>query len=161
DAFFGMVPQAWLYPMIVLATLATVVASQALISGAFSLTNQANRLGYLPRLRIVHTSGSERGQIFIPQVNELMMAGCLAVVVGFGSSSALAAAYGAAVTGTMTITSVLFFAVMRDRLGLKPARRLLILFLSFDLAFLGANTLTIKHGGWFPLAVGALMFAIM
>jgi KUP system potassium uptake protein len=161
DAFFAMVPHAWLYPMIILATLATVVASQALISGAFSLSNQANRLGYLPRLRIVHTSGSERGQIFIPQVNELMMVGCLAVVVGFGSSSALAAAYGAAVTGTMTITSVLFFAVMRDRLGLKPARRLLVLFMSFDLAFLAANTLKIRHGGWFPLAVGALMFTIM
>jgi KUP system potassium uptake protein len=159
--FYALVPRPYLYPMIALATVATVVASQALISGAFSLSQQALQLGYLPRLRIIHTSGRERGQIFIPEVNELMMVGCIAVVIGFGSSSALAAAYGAAVTGTMTITSVLFYAAMRDRLGKPRAVRLLVLFLVFDLAFLGANTLKIRHGGWFPLSVGAFMFVVM
>jgi KUP system potassium uptake protein len=137
------------------------VASQALISGAYSLSRQALQLGYLPRLTIVHTSATEHGQIYIPEVNELMMVGCIAVVLGFGSSTALAAAYGAAVTGTMSITSVLFYAVMRERLGPKKALRLLILFLSFDLAFLGANALKITHGGWFPLAIGALMYILM
>jgi KUP system potassium uptake protein len=97
--FYALVPPAYLYPTIALATMATVVASQALISGAFSLSHQALQLGYFPRLRIVHTSGSERGQIYIPEVNELMMVGCIAVVIGFGSSSALASAYGLSVTG--------------------------------------------------------------
>ena len=160
-SFYALVPRSYLYPMIVLATLATVVASQALISGAFSLSRQALQLGYLPRLRIVHTSRTESGQIYIPEVNELMMVGCIAVVIGFGSSSALAAAYGAAVTGTMTITSVLFYAAMRDRLGVARAKRLLVLFLSFDLAFLFANAIKIRHGGWLPLSVGALLFVIM
>jgi KUP system potassium uptake protein len=161
NSFYALVPRAYLYPMIALATLATVVASQALISGAFSLSRQALQLGYLPRLTITHTSGKNAGQIYMPEVNELMMVGCIAVVIGFGSSTALAAAYGAAVTGTMTITSILFYAVMRERLGQQRALRLLILFLSFDLAFLAANVLKIKHGGWFPLAVGVLVFAIM
>jgi KUP system potassium uptake protein len=161
NAFFALVPREYLYLTIALATAATVVASQALISGAFSLSHQAVQLGYLPRLTIVHTSGREHGQVYIPEINELMMVGCIGVVLGFGSSSALAAAYGAAVTGTMTITSVLFYAVMRDRLGRKRARRLLVLFLLFDLAFLGANALKIQHGGWFPLAIGALLFLVM
>lgn len=161
STFYALVPRAYLLPMIGLATAATVVASQALISGAFSLSRQALQLGYFPRLTIVHTSGKEHGQIFVPEVNEAMMVGCIAVVIGFGSSSALAAAYGAAVTGTMTITSFLFYAVMRDRLGPRRALRLLILFLVFDLAFLGANALKIAHGGWFPLAVGASLFIVM
>ncbi|MFI5288964.1 MAG: potassium transporter Kup [Polyangia bacterium] len=160
-SFYALVPRPYLYPMIALATVATVVASQALISGVFSLSQQALQLGYLPRLTVIHTSGHHRGQIYIPEVNELMMFGCIAVVIGFGSSTALAAAYGAAVTGTMAITSVLFYAVMRDRLGKRRALRLLVLFLSFDLAFVGANALKIRHGGWFPLTVGALIFIIM
>ena len=161
NAFFALVPREHLYLMVGLATAATVVASQALISGAFSLSHQAVQLGYLPRLTITHTSGREHGQVYLPEINELMMVGCIGVVVGFGSSSALAAAYGAAVTGTMTITSVLFYAVMRDRLGRKRARRLLVLFLLFDLAFLAANALKIQHGGWFPLAIGAMLFLVM
>jgi len=161
STFFALVPRQHLYPMIALATMATVVASQALISGAFSLSRQALQLGYLPRLTIRHTSGSEAGQIYIPEVNELMMVGCIAVVFGFGSSSKLAAAYGAAVTGTMAITSVLFYAVMRERLGNKRALRLLVLFLLFDLAFFGANILKIRQGGWFPLAVGLALFTVM
>jgi KUP system potassium uptake protein len=159
--FYALVPRPYLYPMIALATIATVVASQALISGAFSLSQQAIQLGYLPRLRIIHTSGSERGQIYIPEINELMMVGCIAVVIGFRSSSALAAAYGAAVTGTMTITSVLFYAAMHERIGKQRARRLLVLFLVFDLAFLAANTLKIRHGGWFPLSLGVILFVVM
>ena len=161
SSFYALVPRPYLYPMIALATVATVVASQALISGVFSLSQQALQLGYLPRLTVIHTSGDHRGQIYIPEVNELMMFGCIAVVIGFGSSTALAAAYGAAVSGTMAITSVLFYAVMRDRLGKKRALRLLVLFLSFDLAFVGSNALKIRHGGWFPLSVGALIFVIM
>ncbi len=159
--FYALVPAGWLYPMIALATLAAVVASQALISGAFSISHQAVSLGYFPRVTIIHTSSEEKGQIFIPEVNEAMMAGCLALVVGFGSSSALASAYGFAVTGTMTITSVLFYAAMRDRLGAKKALRLLLLFLAFDLAFLGANALKIRHGGWVPIAVALCVFTAM
>ncbi len=161
NTFYALVPHEYLYGMIALATAAAVVASQALISGAFSLCRQALQLGYLPRLTIVHTSGAERGQIFIPEVNEIMAVGCLAIVVGFGSSSALAAAYGASVTGTMTITSILFFAVMRDRIGNGRALRLMLLFLVFDLAFLAANAIKIPHGGWFPLALGAALFVVM
>jgi KUP system potassium uptake protein len=161
STFFAIVPAPYLYPMIVLATAAAIVASQALISGAFSLCRQALQLGYLPRLTIVHTSGEERGQIFIPEVNEFMMVGCIAIVIGFGSSSALAAAYGASVTGTMAITSILFYAVMSDRLGWMAALRLTILFLIFDLAFLAANATKIPHGGWFPLALGAIIFVVM
>jgi KUP system potassium uptake protein len=161
NSFYGLVPRPYLYPMIALATLATVIASQALISGAFSLAHQALQLGYLPRLTIKHTSSKQVGQIFIPEVNELMMFACIAVVVGFGSSTALAAAYGVAVTGTMTITSILFYALMRDRIGQRRAVRLLVLFLCFDLAFFLANVLKIRSGGWFPLALGAFIFAIM
>ncbi len=159
--FYALVPTAYLYPMIALATAATVVASQALISGAYSLSRQAAQLGYFPRITVVHTSRSEKGQIYVPEINEAMMAGCLLLVVGFGSSSALAAAYGAAVTGTMTITSILFYAAMRERLGERRARQLLVLFLVFDLAFLGANLLKIQHGGWVPIAVAILVFAAM
>ncbi len=161
NPFYALVPEAYLYPMVALATAATVVASQALISGAYSLSRQAAQLGYFPRITVVHTSGAERGQIYVPEINEAMMVGCIALVVGFGSSSALAAAYGAAVTGTMTITTILFYAAMRSRLGETKARRLLVLFLVFDLAFLGANLLKIQHGGWVPIAVAIAVFAAM
>ena len=115
NPFYALVSGAWLYPMVMLATVATVVASQALISGAFSLTRQAVQLGYLPRVTIVHTSGQTEGQIYIPEVNWLLMVACVALVLGFRESSALADAYGIAVTGTMAITSMLFYFVARDR----------------------------------------------
>jgi len=163
NPFYAMVPAAWLYPMVVLATIATVVASQALISGAFSLTRQAVQLGYLPRVTIVHTSGRTEGQIYIPEVNWLLMVACLVLVLGFRGSSELADAYGIAVTGTMAITSMLFFFVARDlwRWSALRAGALLALFLCFDLAFFAACSAKIAHGGWFPLAVAAGVFTMM
>ncbi len=159
--FFSLVPREWLYPMVALSTFAVVVASQALISGAFSMTRQAVQLGYFPRVSIMHTSGREEGQIYIPEINEFMMVGCIALVLGFRSSSGLAAAYGLAVTGTMSITSVLFYAVMRDRLGKNRALQLTALFLVFDLAFFASNTLKLQHGGWVPLAIAGVIFIAM
>ena len=163
NPFYAMVPPAMLFPMVLLATAATVVASQALISGAYSLTRQAVQLGYLPRVTIVHTSGKTEGQIYIPEVNWLLMIACVALVLGFRASSNLAAAYGIAVTGTMAITSVLFYFVARERWRWSAARAgaLLALFLSFDLAFFAACSAKILHGGWFPLAVAAGVFTIM
>ncbi len=163
NPFYAMVPPALLLPMVLLATAATVVASQALISGAYSLTRQAVQLGYLPRVTIVHTSGKTEGQIYIPEVNWLLMIACVALVLGFRASSNLADAYGIAVTGTMAITSVLFYFVARERWRWSAARAgsLLALFLSFDLAFFGACSAKILHGGWFPLAVAAGVFTIM
>jgi KUP system potassium uptake protein len=115
NPFFALVSGVWIYPMIAIATLAAVVASQALITGAFSLTNQAVQLGYCPRLRVVHTSGHHEGQIYVPEVNSALMVACIGLVLAFQGSSALAAAYGIAVTGAMTVTSLLFFAIMRSR----------------------------------------------
>jgi KUP system potassium uptake protein len=163
NPFYGTVPAQWLYPMVVLATLATVVASQALISGAFSLTRQAVQLGYLPRVTIVHTSGKTEGQIYVPEVNGLLMFACVALVLGFRESSALADAYGIAVTGTMGMTSFLFFYVAHHRWGwsLAKAGGLLALFLSFDLSFFAACSTKIAHGGWFPLSVAVGIFTIM
>jgi KUP system potassium uptake protein len=163
NPFYAMVPAGWLYPMVVLATIATVVASQALISGAFSLTRQAVQLGYLPRVTIVHTSGKTEGQIYVPEVNGLLMVACLALVLGFRQSSDLADAYGIAVTGTMAITSVLFYSVAHQRWGWSAARAgaLLALFLSFDLSFFLACSTKIAHGGWFPLTVAAAIFTVM
>ncbi|MEO7669377.1 MAG: potassium transporter Kup [Polyangia bacterium] len=163
NPFYALVPAALLYPMVVLATIATVVASQALISGAFSLTRQAVQLGYAPRMTIVHTSGKTEGQIFIPEVNALLMVACVTLVLTFRASGNLADAYGIAVTGTMAITSLLFYFVVRDRWHWGPWRAgiLLALFLVVDLAFLGACAAKILHGGWFPLAVAAAVFAIM
>jgi KUP system potassium uptake protein len=163
NPFYSLVEGPWLYPMVVLATLAGVIASQALISGAFSLTRQAVQLGYCPRVTIVHTSGKTEGQIYIPEVNGILMVACVALVLSFGSSSALTAAYGIAVTGTMSITSVLFFVVLRDRWGWKlaPALALLGAFLVFDLGFLAANLAKITHGGWFPLVMAAAGLAVL
>jgi KUP system potassium uptake protein len=163
NPFYALVPEAWLYPMVVLATIATVVASQALISGAFSLTRQAVQLGYAPRLTIVHTSGKTEGQIFIPEVNAILMVACVALVIGFRASGNLADAYGIAVTGTMSITSILFYFVARDRWhwGRWKAGLVLAGFLIIDLAFLGSCAAKIMHGGWFPLAVAAATFAVM
>jgi KUP system potassium uptake protein len=163
NPFYAMVPAAWLYPMVVLATLATVVASQALISGAFSLTRQAVQLGYLPRVTIIHTSGKTEGQIFVPEVNGMLMVACLALVLGFRESTALADAYGIAVTGTMAITSMLFYSVTHTRWGWSRAKSgaLLALFLIFDLSFFAACSAKIAHGGWFPLLVAGGIFTVM
>ena len=163
NPFFALIPGAWLYPMVVLATLATVVASQALISGAFSITRQAIQLGYLPRATIVHTSGKTEGQIYIPEVNWLVMAACLTLVISFRASSNLADAYGIAVTGTMAITSVLFYFVARARWGWSRVHAGLVvaLFLVVDLAFFAACSAKIANGGWFPLLVASGVFTVM
>ncbi|WP_425485838.1 potassium transporter Kup [Gemmatirosa kalamazoonensis] len=163
NPFFHMVPAWALLPAVILATVATVIASQALISGAFSLTLQAVQLGYSPRVRIDHTSATERGQIYIPSVNWALMIACIGLVVGFKNSTNLAAAYGVAVTTTMAITTLLFHFVAHERWGwghLK-AGALTALFLTIDLAFFGANVLKIPHGGWFPLVIGAVVFTLL
>ena len=160
NPFFQLVEGPMLVPMVVLATFAAIIASQALISGAFSLTNQAVQLGYAPRVTIVHTSHKAEGQIYIPEVNYLLMAACVAVVLGFGSSTKLAGAYGVAVTGTMTITSILYFLVRRN-LWHKPlgtSALMLVSFLVIDLTFFSATLAKIHHGGWLPLTFGALVF---
>ncbi|MBA3343868.1 MAG: potassium transporter Kup [Gemmatimonadales bacterium] len=163
NPFYRMAPAWALYPVVGIATAATVIASQALISGAYSLTMHAVQLGYLPRVRIEHTSARERGQIYIPGVNWLLMLACIGLVLGFGSSSNLAAAYGVAVTTTMVITTILFFVVARERWRWNPALVAAVsgFFLFIDLAFWGANLLKIPAGGWFPLLVGALIFGVM
>ena len=153
----------FLLPMVILATMAAIIASQALISGAFSLTNQAVQLGYMPRVTVVHTSHKNEGQIYIPEVNYILMVACVALVFSFRSSSALAAAYGIAVTGTMAITSYLYFLVCRRnwKYTWTGALALFIPFIVIDLAFFSANVVKIIAGGWFPLAVGAGVFIIM
>ena len=143
--------------------LATIVASQALISGAFSLTHQAVQLGYCPRITVRHTSRTEMGQIYVPEVNWAIGAACIALVLGFKSSSNLAAAYGIAVTGTMSITTLLFHRVMRD-LWRWPRWRswpLTVAFLAVDLAFFGANVVKIEEGGWFPIVAAVVVFTLM
>jgi KUP system potassium uptake protein len=163
NPFYRLVPEAFVIPLVVLATLATVIASQALISGAFSLTRQAVQLGYSPRVKIVHTSHSAAGQIYIPAVNWLLMVACIGLVVGFRSSGSLAAAYGVAVTLTMIITTVLFAVVARERFrwARSSVAALCGAFLVVDLAFFGANVFKIPYGGWFPLLVGAIVFTIL
>jgi len=161
NPFYGLVPRLILYPMVGLSTIATVIASQALISGVFSLTQQAIELGFCPHFLIVHTSRVIRGQIYMPAVNYTLMIACLAVVIGFRDSSSLAGAYGIAVTGTMTITSVLFLIVITRvwRWSLWLAVPLVTVFLVFDLSYFGANLLKVKDGGWFTLFV-AVLFTI-
>jgi KUP system potassium uptake protein len=163
NPFFRMAPSWSLYPLVVLSTMATVIASQALISGAFSLTRQAVQLGYTPRMKIEHTSSREIGQIYIPAVNWTLMFACIGLVLGFGSSSALAAAYGISVTGTMMITTMLFYVVTRERWKwARPAAlSLTLLFLVVDIAFFGANVVKVVQGGWFPLLVAAAIFTLM
>ena len=163
NPFYLLAPRWFLYPLLVIATLAAIVASQALISGAFSLAQQSIQLGYSPRLTIIHTSEREHGQIYVPEVNKALMVGTLLIVLGFRSSGALGAAYGIAVTGTMAITTVLFAVVARTRWQ-WPLWRVIALsafFLAFDLAFLGANALKIERGGWVPLAIGAVLLTLM
>jgi KUP system potassium uptake protein len=161
--FFLLAPGWALVPLVVLATVAAIIASQALISGAFSLTQQAIQLGYCPRLDIEHTSHHEIGQVYVPQVNWALMLSTILIVIGFGSSTALAAAYGIAVTLTMVITAVLLQVVATERWGWSPAVAYAVtgLFLTIDLAFFGANVLKIAHGGWLPLVIGGFLFALM
>ena len=161
--FFNLAPSWSLYPLVALATAATIIASQALISGVFSLTLQAMQLGYAPRHRVNHTSAAAMGQIYLPAINWGLMAACIALVIGFGSSADLAAAYGVAVTSTMLITTALFYVVLREKFGwpLGRAAALCGVFLVIDAAFLGANVFKIPAGGWFPLLVAAGMFSLM
>jgi KUP system potassium uptake protein len=163
NPFYALVPPGFLYPMVVLATMATVIASQALISGAFSIARQALQLGYLPRMRVVHTSGTTEGQIYIPEVNRLLMVACVALVLDFRASSNLAAAYGVAVTGTMTITSILLFFVARQRWGWSWLRAsgLLLVLLCIDLSFFISCAAKIRSGGWVPLVLAGGVFSVM
>ena len=161
--FYRLAPSWAILPLAVLATCATVIASQALISGAFSLTAQAVQLDYLPRMRITHTSSHHVGQIYVPIVNWLLMVGCVGLVLGFRTSSNLASAYGIAVTMTMLITTLLFFRVARDRWSWSLGRTLAVCIPLFavDVAFLSANIVKIASGGWFPLLVGLLLVTLM
>ena len=161
--FFLLAPEWALLPLVGLATAAAVIASQALISGAFSLTRQAIQLGFSPRLDIEHTSSDEMGQVYVPQVNWGLMLSTIAIVIGFGSSTALAAAYGIAVTLTMVITAVLLHVVATERWRWPTGLVFAVtgLFLTIDLAFFSANVLKIAHGGWLPLVIGALLFTLM
>jgi KUP system potassium uptake protein len=161
--FFRSLPGWALYPMVGVATLATVVASQALIAAVASLTRQAVQLGYSPRLHIVHTSSEQIGQIYLPTINWMLMAACITLVLTFRSSGALAAAFGLAVAGTMSITTVLFALVARQRWrwSLWAVAGVAGSFLALDLAFLGANLLKVADGGWLPLVLGAGIFTLM
>jgi KUP system potassium uptake protein len=163
NPFYYLAPSWMLYPLVFFSTIATVIASQAVISGAFSLTFQALQLGFLPRMRIRHTSEEERGQIYIPQLNWLLFVATVALVLGFRSSTNLAAAYGIAVTTTMVITTMLAFVaeVKLWKWGLAVAVPVTIFFLFIDLSFWGANLLKILQGGWVPLALGALVYLLM
>ena len=163
NPFYHLTPDWALYPMVILATLATIIASQAIISGAFSLTFQAVQLGYLPRLRILHTSEEERGQIYMPQVNWILFVATVAVVLGFQSSNNLAAAYGVAVSTTMVITTILGFVAMRTLWNWNIAVSILVagFFLIVDLTFFSANLLKILQGGWYPLLIAAGIYLLI
>ena len=163
NPFFLMAPKALLIPLVILATSATVIASQAVISGAFSLTRQAVQLGYLPRIRIRHTSARAIGQIYIPSVNWLLMFAAIGLVLAFQRSGELAAAYGVAVTATMAITTthIAVFAHDRWKWPLLGAVAFAGFFLCFDLSFFGANLVKVWDGGWFPLVIGLLIFTAM
>ena len=163
NPFYLLAPRWALYPLVALATMAAIIASQALISGAFSLTRQAIQLGYCPRLDIQYTSPHQQGQIYIPQVNWLLMISTVGLVVGFRSSSALAAAYGIAVTSTMVITTLLAYLVARRSWGVRRlvAGSLASFFLFIELGFFSANVIKIPHGGWFPLVIGAMIYLLL
>ena len=163
NPFFLALPEWGRIPMVALATLATVIASQAVISGAFSVTRQAVGLGFLPRLTVRHTSEKEIGQVYVPAVNWGIFAAVAALVVGFGSSVALASAYGIAVTGTLAIDTILFFVVVRT-LWRRPLWMVLTgaaVFLFVDLAFFAANITKVLHGGWFPLLIAVIVYALL
>ena len=163
NPFFHLFPSATLFPMVVLATVATVIASQAVISGAFSMTRQAMQLGFMPRMGIIYTSEREVGQIYVPAINWLLLIAVVAAVLGFGSSTALGSAYGIAVTGTMMITTFLTFYVVRYAWHYNWLLCVLAtgFFFVIDLAFFSSNLLKFVDGGWFPLLLGAIMFTIM
>ncbi|OFZ86571.1 MAG: potassium transporter Kup [Betaproteobacteria bacterium RBG_16_64_18] len=156
NPFYLLAPEWALYPLVALSTVATVIASQAVISGAFSIAQQAMQLGYLPRMGVQHTSAREIGQIYVPSINWMLLVAVIALVLGFGSSMNIAAAYGLAVTGTMIVTTVLAYIVARHVWGWRalPARMLFLSFLVVDIAFFSANIVKIPHGGWFPLVFG-------
>jgi KUP system potassium uptake protein len=163
NPFYRLAPDWALYPLVVLASAATIIASQAVISGAFSMTRQAVQLGYLPRLEIRHTSEQEIGQIYVPRVNLLLLIAVAGLVLGFRSSDNLGAAYGIAVTGTMSITTVLALVYMYGVRRWNPGLAALLFgfFLTIDLAFFAANMLKIEEGGWFPLVVAAAVYIVM
>ena len=164
NPFYGLVQGTpLLYPMVILATMAAVVASQALISGVFSIARQAMLLGFSPRVTVVHTSAETEGQIYIPEINWLLMVGCVALVLGFRTSSNLAAAYGIAVTGTMAITTFLYFrlSLLKFKWDMKKSLAFLIVFFAIDAMFFSANLNKLADGGWLPLASGVGLFAIM
>jgi KUP system potassium uptake protein len=163
NPFYHLAPRWALNPLVVLATAATCIASQAVITGAFSLTWQAVQLGYLPRVEVRHTSAQERGQIYIPIVNWLLLVACIALVLGFRTSSGLAAAYGVAVTATMGITTILMSIVLRRlwKVSLPVVVLVTLAFLVADLAFFGANIIKVLDGGWFPLLLGIAVLIVM
>jgi KUP system potassium uptake protein len=161
--FFHLMPKAGLVPLVVLATMATVIASQAVISGAFSLAHEAAHLNYLPRMRVVHTSATEYGQVYVPVVNWILMVAVLALVLAFQSSAKLAFAFGMAVTGTIAITTILFFVIVHRRWQ-QPLWLTVLgaaFFLTIELAFFGANLTKFTHGAWVPLLIGVVLFTVM
>ena len=164
NPFYALVPKSLLYPMVTLATIATIIASQAMISGVYSLTQQAMQLGFTPRMHIIHTSEQTKGQIYLPTVNWMLMIACLSLVLAFKESTRLAAAYGIAVTATMAITSFIFYKVTRLRWHwpLWQAGLLLAIFLALDCSFLGANLLKVADGGWITLCIAvSILIAMM
>ena len=163
NPFYLLAPDWARFPLVILSTIATVIASQAVISGAYSMTNQAIRLGYAPRMETQHTSEDEIGQIYVPGINWTLLIAVTALVLGFRTSSSLATAYGIAVTGTMSITTILAFIVVRKLWGWGTIKGTLLIavFLTVDLAFFGANLIKIEEGGWFPLTLGIVIFTLM
>ena len=162
NPFYRLAPQWGLYPLVALASVATIIASQAVISGAFSITRQAIQLGYLPRLEIRHTSEEEIGQVYVPRINSALLVAIVILVIGFGSSDNLGAAYGIAVSGMMAITTGVAFLYMRARgWSLALALPVFAVFGIIDLTFLSANLLKIAEGGWFPIVVAAVVFTGM
>ena len=162
NPFYKLAPDFALYPLVILASMATIIASQAVISGAYSITHQAIQLGYLPRLEVRHTSPTEIGQVYVPRINWGLLIGVVALVLWFQTSDNLGAAYGIAVSGMMMITGGLAYIYMRSiGWGLVKAVRVFVLFAVVDAIFLGANLLKIIEGGWFPILVAGLVFAVM
>jgi KUP system potassium uptake protein len=163
NPFYRLAPEWAVLPLVVLASMATVIASQAVISGAFSLTSQAVQLGFLPRMHVRHTSEHERGQVYVPAINTLLLVAVAATVLGFRSSDALGSAYGIAVTGTMTVTTALAFTHLRYAAGWRLWQLIPLfgLFLIVDLSFFSANMLKIREGGWYPLAIAITLYTAM
>jgi len=163
NPFFMMIPHAALWPMLMLATVATVIASQAVISGAYSMTAQAIHLGYLPRIPVIHTNAEHRGQIYIPFINWMLMLFVLALVIVFGNADSLASAYGFAVNVTMLVTTAFCWTVSLEKWHWNPIKSAVVWggFLMIDLLFLASNSLKITHGGWFPLLFGACVYTAL